>query len=265
MKINFSILKLHAQILIPGITLLLLSSSASAIVNVEQAIIGKPALGIHTSLGIFADGANGNTEKSSSKADLLTLWRHEDDTEYMQLQYAYGKSSGQVDTDSAFALLQHRTDISETWGIEEFVQTGRNPFARLTRRTLLGGGMRWVMFEEENKSVGYLGFGAFHEQEIQTDTLGTDDPREVNLWRASTYLVLKHQYNEQVRLYSTTYFQPAFKDTADYRILEQASMLVKMAQNLDLKLGLSVSFDSKPPQTVRKRDLVYSTGLEFSF
>jgi hypothetical protein len=125
--------------------------------------------------------------------------------------------------------------------------------------------MRWVMFEEEKKSAGYLGFGAFHEQEILTDKLGTSDPRETNLWRANTYLVLKGQVNEQVRLYSTTYYQPDISDTADYRILEQASMLVKMAQNLDLKLSLDIAFDSKPPQTVQKRDLSYSAGLEFSF
>lgn len=42
-------------------------------------------------------------------------------------------------------------------------------------------------------------------------------------------------------------------------------MLVKMAQNLDLKLSLDIAFDSRPPQTVQKRDLSYSTGLEFSF
>ena len=246
-------------------TLAVLSSSAYAIVNVEQAIIGKPPEGIHTSVDLLANGATGNTDKSSSKADLLTLWQHEQHTEFLQLQYAYGKSRGQVDTDRAFAHLRHRTSISTSWAIEGFVQVGRDPFARLTKRTLLGGGMRRVLFEEDNKSAGYLGLGAFHEEEVLTDTLGTNDARESSLWRASTYLVLKHQLNEQVRLYSTTYYQPDLGDTADYRILEQASMLVKMAQDLDLKLSLDISFDSKPPQTVEKRDMLYSAGLEFSF
>ena len=142
---------------------------------------------------------------------------------------------------------------------------GRDPFSRLTQRTLLGGGVRWVLFEENLKSAGYLGFGAFHEQETLSSKLGTSDPMRSVLWRANSYLVLKRQLNEQVRLYSTTYYQPAFADAADFRLLEQASILVKLDQHLDLKLSLDVSFDSKPPQTVQKRDLFYSTGLEFSF
>jgi hypothetical protein len=243
----------------------LATSTACAIVNVEQAIIGQPSEGMHTTLGLFANGASGNTVKSSTRMDSLSLWQHEAHTEFLQLQYAYGKSRGQVDTDSAFAHLRHRTAVTSTWGAEAFAQIGRNPFARLTQRTLLGGGARWIMFEENNVSAGYLGLGAFHEQETLTEQLGTTDQTHVSLWRFNSYLILKQQINEQVRVYNTTYYQPAFGDTSDYRILEQASMLVKLRDNLDLKLSLDIAFDSKPPQTVQERDMVYSTGLEFSF
>lgn len=243
----------------------LFSTAAHAIVNVEQAIIGQPTEGMHTTLDLLANGASGNTEKSSTNAEMLSLWQHENDTEFLQLQYAYGKSSGQVDTDRAFAHLRHRTAVTPTWGVEAFAQVGRNPFARLTRRTLLGGGVRKILFEENNVSAGYLGLGAFHEQETLTSRLGTNDPMGTSLWRLNSYLVLKRQVNEQVRLYNTTYYQPALSDTADYRILEQASMLVKLGQNLDLKVSLDIAFDSKPAQTVQKRDMLYSTGLEFSF
>ncbi len=152
-----------------------------AIVNVEQAIIGKPAEGIHTSVALLAIGASGNAEKSSTRTDLLSLWQHRRHTEYLQLQYAYGRSNGQVDTDNAFAHLRHRTDISPAWGVEAFAQTGRNPFARLAQRTLLGGGVRTVLFEEEGKSAVYLGMGAFHEHEILNNKLGTNDPLDTRL------------------------------------------------------------------------------------
>lgn len=254
-----------AQVFIACGAFALFPLSASAIVNVEQAIIGKPSEGVHATMDLLASGASGNTDTSSTKANFLTLWQHGEHTEFLQLQYAYGKSGGQVDTDQAFVHLRHRTAISQDWAVEGFAQIGRDPFARLTQRTLFGEGMRWVMFEEENKSAGYLGFGAFHEKEILTDKLGTSDPKETNLWRANTYLVFKRHLNEQVRLYSTTYYQPAFGATKDYRLLEQASILVNLREDLDLKVGLDISFDSMPPQTVQKRDLSYSTGLEFSF
>jgi len=47
--------------------------------------------------------------------DLLTLWQHEAHTEFLQLQYAYGKSRGLVDTRRAFAHLRHRTAITPGW------------------------------------------------------------------------------------------------------------------------------------------------------
>jgi putative salt-induced outer membrane protein YdiY len=244
---------------------LLLATAAQAIVNVEQAIIGRPTEGIHTTVDLLFNGANGNADKSSNKVDLLTLRQHDIHTEFLQLQYAYGKSRGQVDTDRAFAHLRHRTAFSQSWAVEAFGQVGRDPFARLTQRALLGGGLRWVLFEEDQKSAGYLGFGAFREHELLSRRAGTSDAERSLLWRANSYLVYKRQINDQVRLYSTTFYQPAFADSADFRMLEQASVLVKLAEKLDLKVSLDISFDSRPPQTVHKRDLLYSTGLEFSF
>lgn len=263
MKINASSLKILMRCAYAALALL--PVAARAIVNVEQAIIGQPAEGMHTSVALLADGASGNTDKSSTKMDVLSLWQHQQHTEFLQLQYAYGKSRGLVDTDRAFAHLRHRTALSPAWGVEVFAQVGRDPFARLAQRTLLGGGMRWVMFEQDKKSAGYLGFGAFHEHEVLNSKLGTSDALSVNLWRANTYLVLKGQLNEQVRVYSTTYYQPAVSDTQDYRVLEQASLLVKLAEKLDLKLSLDIAFDSRPPQSVQKRDMLYSSGLEYSF
>ncbi len=248
-----------------GISCALLVPPAAAIVNVEQAIIGQPAEGMHTTVDLAFNGANGNTDKSSNKVDLLTLRRHDVHTEFLQLQYVYGKSRGVVDTDRAFAHLRHRTALSPDWAVEGFGQVGRDPFARLTQRALLGGGLRWVLFEQDLKFAGYLGFGAFREHEVFAHKQGTSDPARALLWRGNSYLVFKRQLNDQVRVYSTTYYQPAFADATDFRVLEQASVLVKLAEKLDLKLSLDISFDSKPPQTVHKRDLLYSTGLEFSF
>ncbi len=124
------------------VALVLLSSTAHAIVNVEQAVIGKPPESVHTQMDLLASGASGNTDTSSTRANFLGLWQHGDHTENLQLQYAYGKSGGQVDTDNAFAHLRHRTAISPDWAVEVFAQIGRYPFARLTQRTLFGGGMR---------------------------------------------------------------------------------------------------------------------------
>lgn len=251
--------------LILGISFASLQSSAYAIVNVEQAIIGHPQEGNNSKLELLASGASGNTDKSMVQSNLLSTWQHGAHTEFLQMQYAYGQSRGQTDTDRAFMHVRHRQEISDVWGVEEFLQVGRDTFARLTMRRLVGGGVRRVLFEEPDVSAGYLGVGGFYEQEILSAKFGTTDPIDTSLWRANSYLVLQRQFNEQVRFYNTFYYQPALANASDYRILEQASMLVKLGQRLDLKLTLDISYDSLPPQTVEQRDMRYSTGLEFSF
>jgi len=245
--------------------LLAFPASALAIVNVEQAIIGPSEDGFHNRAEVAVDGSSGNTVKTTARAELLSQWQHGRHAEFLWGQYAYGKSSGVVDTNRYFVHLRHRTMVGERWGVEVFGQIGRDPFARMSLRTLLGGGVRWTLMEKANKAAVYFGLGAFHEHEKLSPKAGTTDALDSRLWRGNSYLVLKGQLNDHVRLYNTTYYQPAFRDMADYRILEQFSVAVGLAENLDLKLSLDVVHDSKPPQGVRKTDVRYSTGLAVDF
>jgi len=248
-----------------AVAMFFLPVSALAIVNVEQAIIGPAEEGLHNRIEASVDGASGNTEKVGVKAELLSHWQHGSHADFLLLQYAYGKSSGLLDTNRFFAHLRHRTQISERWGVEGFGQLGRDPFARMSLRTLLGGGVRWTLMEESKKAGVYLGLGIFHEHEKLSFRSGTTDPLESRVWRANSYLVLKRRLNEQVRLYSTTYYQPEMSQVADYRLLEQLSVAIKLDENLDLKLGVDITHDSRPPQGVKRTDLRYSTGITIDF
>ncbi len=253
------------RILLSVLSFLTVSAPAHAIVNLERAIIGPTADGMHTRLDLLFSGNSGNTENNRSKVDLLTLLQHDMHTDFLQMQYNYGTSMGQVDTDNAFAHYRHRYQVTPLYGIEAFGQISRDPFARLTRRTLWGGGARWVLFEEEQKTASYLGLGTFHEQEERTEVTGTTDVTSFETWRANVYLVLKYQFSDQVRLVNNLYYQPALTDGSNFRLLEQGSLMVKLDDHLDLKLSLEMSYDSIPPQTVLPRDTYYSTGLSFSF
>jgi putative salt-induced outer membrane protein YdiY len=246
-------------------TLACLSFSAHAIVNLEQAIIGPTKDGFHNRLDFTASGNSGNTENKRYMLDLLTLYQHNVNTEFLQLHYAYGTSLGQIDTDNAFAHFRHRTEVGTDWGIEGFAQISRDPFSRLTERTLLGGGVRWILLEKSQQSAAYLGLGAFHEHEIRTEVLGTTDLVVLDLWRANGYLILKYQLNGQIRLVNNAYYQPALDDINNYRLLDQGSVLIKLDDHLDLKMSIEISYDSIPPQTVQANDTYYSTGLSFSF
>jgi len=235
-----------------------------AIVNVENAIIGPEKDGISHVANVAVNGASGNTDKSSIKADLLSQWKHKKQTEFLMLRYNYGTSRGKVDSNKAFLHLRHRTDLNKQWAVEMLAQIGRNPFSRLSRRMLLGGGLRLTILEKAGVAAVYLGMGGFYEDERLSITAATNDTNS-RLWRSSNYLVFKRRFNKQLRVNSTTYYQPAFGQFNDYRLLEEMSAYVKVMDNIDLKLMLDFSFDSQPPQTVKSIDLRYSSGLEIRF
>jgi len=254
--------------LMPYLMLMLLAFSLPqtswAIVNVSQSVTDSKVDGVEHILHISGDGAQGNTEKNTVKADILSQWKHGEHTEFLLIEYAYGKSKGVTNTDRTFAHLRHRTQVNDLWAGEAFFQKGRDAFTRLSDRTLLGAGARLSVIEQEGKCGLYLGLGAFYERERLSQALGTTDV-ESKLWRGNVNLIYKQQINEQVQISSTTYYQPALSQSSDYRLLEQAALHVAMFSNVQLKISLDFSYDSKPPQTIRQNDLRYSSGLEIKF
>jgi len=251
-------------ILMLSISLLLLPKLALAIVSVGQSVTDIKEEGVSHTIHFGLDGAQGNTVKNTYKADLLSQWRHGDHTEFLLLDHAYGKSSGAVNTDRTFVHLRHRTQINAPWAAEVFAQKGRDKFTRLSDRTLFGGGARLRLIEVEGVSGLYVGLGAFYEWEKLSPTLGTSDTNS-QLWRGNMYVMYKHQINDQVQVSSTTYVQPALQNSSDYRLLEQAAFTVGMFENVKLKISVDYSFDAKPPQTIGKDDVRYSSGLEMRF
>ncbi len=253
----------------PGVFLLLLMAlwplNAFAIINVEEAQIGAPAEGVSGRLNLDVQGLSGNTNKINAGAGGLLQWHGDRLTDFILLHYAFGKSNGRTDTNKAFGHLRHRFEVDKLWAVEGFAQVSRDEFARLSFRGLLGGGIRLTLREEESSRAAYLGLGGFYEREILHLAPNTTDPRRTTTWRGNVYLLLKYRLNEHIRFANTLYYQPAFSRPSDFRLLEEAGLYVPLHGNLDLKLTLEVAHDSRPPQTVKKTDVIYSTGLELNF
>ncbi len=72
----------------------------------------------------------------------------------------------------------------------------------------------------------------------------------INLWqhRSSNYLSLVAKFSDQkLKLFSTIYFQPLYKDIHDYRILLDMGLSYKITENIAFTTGVDYFFDSKTP------------------
>lgn len=240
------------------------SFPAVAIVNMESLHLGQPEDGWSGRFELGASGATGNTEKWDAAAGLRLQRQEGANTNFLLLDYAYGRSLGQTYADKSFAHLRHIYQHTDVTAYEGFLQAEQNEFIRLSYRRLAGAGLRFTLSERTQQQAWFLGLGTFYVREKIFDPTPDEDEIEKS-WRGNLYLVMKHQLSDQTRLLSSTYYQPKFSNTDDFRILEQAGLSVSLAGKLSLQLGINVSYDSEPPLGVRKTDTGYRTGISYQF
>jgi len=232
---------------------------AWAIINAEDMDQSGHQDGVIGKIGLSANGSSGNSSKLHGEGSGRVVWKHAAHTDMLVGSYAYGKSQGKRDTNKAFAHLRHRYALDEQWEVEGFGQLQQNEFANLKLRTLLGGGLRWS--REDTTWMTHLGLGSFYERE----SLRTANSPGSTLWRMNSYWSLAYHLNQRVRMQNTVYYQPAWKNSRDFRLLNDAVLTVSLTEQLNLRLSLETTHDSRPPAGIKPTDHNYKTGLEFVF
>jgi putative salt-induced outer membrane protein YdiY len=239
--------------------------TAHAIVNIESLRVGEPTQGYSGSLDISVNGQSGNTEKFGANAGARLQWHGGAVTNFAILRYAYAQTSGVEDTNKLFFHARHIRQVTDRTAYEGFIQAERDKFTRLSFRGLIGGGLRFTLFKKTGVRSLHLGLGGFYTRETLESAPGVTDNGSQYYWRINSYANYLHHLNDQVSILTTTYYQPAAGNPGDFRLLEEATLSVKMNHNLSLNVSLDVAHDSKPPQKVKQTDTIYSTGIEYTF
>lgn len=250
--------------------LLTLSAPVIAISNIEDERPGFPDESWHGVIELGIDGKTGNQEEESYSAATRLTYRKENNIVLGILQREYGKTNGIKDTNDSFVHGRWTHMLNDKWASEGFAQWEENEFDNLKSRALLGGGMRYVVAEQEDIFSLSLGIGGFREREILD--LGTYEDKTW-LWRVNSFAVYKHRLNEQIVLSATAYYQPNTQDFDDYRVLMETALSVKLTDALDLKIQYHVMHDSQPaknPDAVppidnHETNTTYTTTLVYSF
>ncbi|MDQ6974815.1 MAG: DUF481 domain-containing protein [Mariprofundaceae bacterium] len=233
---------------------------ASAVINAEDSLLHMNQEGLAGNLGLSINGNSGNSAKSNADIDSKLIWRHGVHTDMLMASFNQGQSRGKRNINKSYIHIRHRYALDQSWDIEVFGQAQKNEFSLLQLRTLVGAGMRWSL-QKENRWALHLGLGSFYERE----QLKITHAPITTLWRMNSYLSLHYILNEKIQFRNTLYYQPAWKDTADIRLLDDATCNIVITDRMNLKLSLQVSHDSRPPIGVLATDTYYKTGLEIHF
>lgn len=256
-------MKTHKQLaLLLGVTLF--SSNSYAIVNMESLHTLKPATGFSGQLDLSLNGSEGSTDKKEYGLATRLQWHQPDRyTNFLLLDGSYGEVNGIKNTEKGFIHARHIRSVSDTLDGELYAQAEQNRFARLTLRTLAGGGARFTLLDHPEQGLVLAGLGAFWSREEIDDAY--PDAGSDTLWRANGYLVAKYRFSPNAQLTNTLYYQPAFEELDDYRLIEQFGISVTVTDTISLSFAIDHAYDSQPPIGVDQTQTSYKTSLGLRF
>ena len=238
----------------------LLGTPARAIVLVDRALDDPEAQGWHGEASFTLSGLRGNSARDTTHLEGLLGYAHGTHAEFLIGELVRGRSRGVLDQDRAFVHLRHRTRLGPAWAWEAFAQQERDPFARIRRRRLAGGGLVRTLWHPDDAGRADLGVGAFAEEERTTAR------RTSRLWRANLYLRLRLEAGAGWQARAILYWQPRPDRTADARALGKAELRWKPdAGPWHLKLAGSWRYDARPPAGAKRTDARYRLMLGASF
>ncbi|MCE7933617.1 MAG: DUF481 domain-containing protein [Chlorobi bacterium CHB2] len=148
---------------------------------------------------------------------------------------------------------------------EGFAQKEFNDFIRLKDRDLLGAGVRFTLAEANTDTfllTIHLGTGAMYEREV-LDLDPTD--HQSSLVRSTNYLSFAWRVRKNFSVTTTTYYQPAFGDPSDFRVLSNLGGTFSISDLLSFNVVLNYRYDHQPPPAVRPYDLSISNGVTVGF
>ena len=249
---------------------LLISTQAQAISNIESERPGLPEEGWSGHVEVGLDGKTGNNREETYSGAAKVTYRKSNDILLGIVERAYGTTRDIKDTDESFIHSRWIHILTPRWAAEGFAQWEENEFDNLVSRSLLGGGGRYIVAQDENVFDLSVGLGAFREREVLD--LGTYE--ETNwTWRMNSFAVYKHRLNDHIVISATAYYQPSTDDFSDFRTLLDAALSVKLTDRLDLKVHYKAEHDSKPARNLDadppidnyETNTEYKTSLVYNF
>ena len=211
----------------------------------------------YVTLGFTFDAKSGNTEYTD--LDLAGALGYRGERHWIRLYPSYDirRSGGDTKEHARSVHLRHSFFFTPRTRSFAFVQLQADESLDVTRRFLVGGGLRRSLVLLEGGNGIDLGLGVMHESErIETG-------EEESVMRGTNVLVVNGTAGP-VALTFTGFFQPLLVDWGDHRVSASGSAAVPLGGGWALTVAFLWRRDSRPPAAVEKNDAGLTVGLRFA-
>jgi hypothetical protein len=203
--------------------------------------------------------SGGNSEVTILSGGGFVQWQ--DDPHRVRLLLAGRRVTDNGDelAESALGHLRHNRRLTGPLHSIVFVQQQTNPFQRLRSRTLFGAGLRHDVVDAENLRAA-VGLTHMTELERIEGLSGTTTSQ-----RASAFITVDGNVNEQVVVDVSAFFQPLWHELANNRAFATATLRVSVGGGLEVRMAADLTHDTAPPDRVEETDWSVSSGVGVTF
>ena len=199
---------------------------------------------------IFQIGSNVTTQFKSK--DLKKIF-------FLIGNYKLIRSEDQDFQNSWFFHVRYNQKLSDLFRLEAFAQNQKNALLTITKRNLIGAGIRLKFISNETTKV-YFGNSYMYEME-EIDLIN----EQFYNHRNSSYLSINQSFKKtKFDLTGTVYFQPLYRYISNHRILCQLKAELPITKTISLSTLFNYFYSSFSPNADSDRSSNLSFGLTFT-
>jgi len=209
----------------------------------------------------------GNTDKNELDIGGRLQFDTDETITWIEGEMEKDKVRGIDTDDNAFVHLRHVHQLyTPSWAWEVFTQFKKDQFKNIQDRSLVGGGLRYKVFDIGDYNKMFFGLGMYDERVSYTPdpVTGKVDPSEINL-RMNSYLSYRTKVNKVLDVSLLSYFQPKVNAMHDYMAATTAELIVHLTKVLDLSYTIEYDYDSRPPTEIKKEDIDQRLSFIYRF
>jgi len=172
--------------------------------------------------------------------------------------FVYGEQQGTVNTNFLRAGLRGDYKLGGVFSAFATVAYDRNTFAGIERRFEENLGIAWRAIGAPKDTLRIEAGGSVTQQKSTTGVIN-DFPAG----RAA--LAYRHLFSASSYFLQAVEGIPNFKDTEDWRVNTESSLVAPISARIGVKVSYVVRFDNLPEPGFQKTDRIFTTGVQITF
>lgn len=236
------------------------ANAAAQIVNVESQRMQSDTTGFKGSFGSNFLFQKNTVEVLNINVNAHIQYKTKKDLYLFLANYNLLKGSGQTLTDNLFYHLRYNHKLNKWLRWEVFTQLQENSVTGIDKRLLAGTGPRFKLSGASHFAL-YAATAFMYEYEKE-QTMPPVYHRDL---RSSNYVSLTYKPVANAEFIVTIFYQPLYRDFADYRVLNEINIRLKIIKRFYFTAAWYYLYDSHPAASIPHLNYSIGNGIVYEF